>query len=378
MAEPLDPQVRSALEALSFHAITGPEGGPFTRHDAKNLIDYFATRTLPAEQDSLVERLREAIRAYAKAVARDTADQYADRKPEGHWKPAWEAVQAALDALFQPEPPRTVAWLIERRNFNGSAQPHWFAEDDRGIHDWVPDANLAKRFPTEKAAGAFPAYKMIASDPDISLTEHVFLDRAALFRPKAETEPADFMSLAAHLAKINNGRPTIERESDGAVFVSRDVAIEAMQALRAAPSATPQTEAVGQNDALPEYDATSPLSVATHVYAQVEQTIMSLHPLPEQSRDALLSVIGHFKKLGLAALARAATPQPDTGMVMGDQTRVVLIDREDGGLSVRSPDLPGLILSGRDPAKVAASIPIAIKALRSHVAAPPIEPERQT
>jgi hypothetical protein len=50
------------------------------------------------------------------------------------------------------------------------------------------------------------------------------------------TEPADFMSLAAHLAIVNAGRPVIERESDGAVFVHRDVCIEAMQALRCASS----------------------------------------------------------------------------------------------------------------------------------------------
>lgn len=46
-------------------------------------------------------------------------------------------------------------------------------------------------------------------------------------------EPADFMTLAAHLSKVNAGRPVIERESDGAVFVHRDVAVEAMQALGA-------------------------------------------------------------------------------------------------------------------------------------------------
>lgn len=42
---------------------------------------------------------------------------------------------------------------------------------------------------------------------------------------------------------------------------------------------------------------------------------------------------------------------------------VIFSQREDGGLSVSSPTLPGLILSGPDPAKVSAAIPTAIKAL---------------
>lgn len=45
---------------------------------------------------------------------------------------------------------------------------------------------------------------------------------------------------------------------------------------------------------------------------------------------------------------------------------VILQDREDGGLRVYSDDLPGLILSGSDRVKVAASIVPAIEALFEH------------
>jgi predicted RNase H-like HicB family nuclease len=54
---------------------------------------------------------------------------------------------------------------------------------------------------------------------------------------------------------------------------------------------------------------------------------------------------------------------------MGSQittVTVTLIDREDGGLRVRSVDLPGLILSGKDKAAVCASIAPAIEALLKH------------
>lgn len=45
---------------------------------------------------------------------------------------------------------------------------------------------------------------------------------------------------------------------------------------------------------------------------------------------------------------------------------VTLQDREGGGLSVFSDDLPGLILSGSDRTKVAAAIIPAIKAIFKH------------
>lgn len=45
---------------------------------------------------------------------------------------------------------------------------------------------------------------------------------------------------------------------------------------------------------------------------------------------------------------------------------VILERRGDGGLRVCSDDLPGLILSGADPQKVAADIPTAIQVLLEH------------
>ena len=41
-------------------------------------------------------------------------------------------------------------------------------------------------------------------------------------------------------------------------------------------------------------------------------------------------------------------------------------ERDDGGLRVWSDEMPGLVLSGSDPAKVAAAILPAINALRAY------------
>jgi hypothetical protein len=72
----------------------------------------------------------------------------------------------------------TVAWLIERKNYEGSSFAHWYAEDATGWHGWITDAERAKPFASRDEAGAFHAYRMIASDPNISITEHVFLNKA--------------------------------------------------------------------------------------------------------------------------------------------------------------------------------------------------------
>lgn len=48
------------------------------------------------------------------------------------------------------------------------------------------------------------------------------------------------------------------------------------------------------------------------------------------------------------------------------KVNVTMECREDGGLRVYSDDLPGLILSGRDPRKVAADIPTAIQILMDY------------
>lgn len=72
---------------------------------------------------------------------------------------------------------RVVAWLIERKGLDTKhGRPHWYVEnEDDGWHWWTPDASQAKRFATEQEARAFLPFQMISSDPDISVTEHVFL-----------------------------------------------------------------------------------------------------------------------------------------------------------------------------------------------------------
>ena len=66
-------------------------------------------------------------------------------------------------------------WLIENNGLE--VRPMWFGEDPykAGWHIWTDKAHRAKRFPTKEAAEAFQPYRMIASDPKISITEHVFL-----------------------------------------------------------------------------------------------------------------------------------------------------------------------------------------------------------
>lgn len=65
---------------------------------------------------------------------------------------------------------------------------------------------------------------------DVELSRSNFTDWSERLTVESGESGMDHMSLAAHLAKVNAGRPVIESES-GAVFVHRDVAIEAMQAL---------------------------------------------------------------------------------------------------------------------------------------------------
>jgi hypothetical protein len=91
--------------------------------------------------------------------------------------------RAALDAALSAGTAtpggekREVAWLIERKDYAGYTGPHWYAENvDGGWHWWTPAASDAKRFASKAEAEAYPAYQMIASDPTISITEHVFLE----------------------------------------------------------------------------------------------------------------------------------------------------------------------------------------------------------
>jgi hypothetical protein len=64
--------------------------------------------------------------------------------------------------------------------------------------------------------------------------------------------------------------------------------------------------------------------------------------------------------------------EQETGGGMSDDVKwavqIYVAERHDGGLRVWSDQMPGLILSGPDPAKVAADILPAINALREHIA----------
>lgn len=86
-----------------------------------------------------------------------------------------EAV-ANFRKAFEPGGERT-AWLIERKDNGDFKQPHWYVENIvPGRHGWTTDANEAEQFATKADAEAYPAYKLIASDPAISITEHVFIN----------------------------------------------------------------------------------------------------------------------------------------------------------------------------------------------------------
>jgi hypothetical protein len=65
-------------------------------------------------------------------------------------------------------------WLIERHDGGVFQRPHWYHEEPSGWHWWTKDANLAKQFASKEEAEAYPAYLMVASDPTISVTEHLF------------------------------------------------------------------------------------------------------------------------------------------------------------------------------------------------------------
>jgi hypothetical protein len=102
-----------------------------------------------------------------------------------------DLIEETLRSTLNASPPATVsvpadegaadkvAWLIERKGFAGDPRPHWYWEDTLGHHGWTPEASAALPFATEAEAKAFPAYRMISRDPDISVTEHVFIESAA-------------------------------------------------------------------------------------------------------------------------------------------------------------------------------------------------------
>lgn len=69
--------------------------------------------------------------------------------------------------------------------------------------------------------------------------------------------------------------------------------------------------------------------------------------------------LGDFGEYGWLRAIPSPTAEGEAGVT------VQFIPREDGGLNVSSPDLPGLILSGADASAVASAIPTAINALSS-------------
>ncbi|BCH20151.1 Lar family restriction alleviation protein [Mesorhizobium sp. L-2-11] len=86
------------------------------------------------------------------------------------------ADKADAIAAWNRRSTREAAWLIERSDYSGCTQPHWYAEHpEDGWHYWTVRASKAKRFASKAEVEAFPAYQMIASDPAITVTEHVFM-----------------------------------------------------------------------------------------------------------------------------------------------------------------------------------------------------------
>ncbi|MER9768910.1 Lar family restriction alleviation protein [Mesorhizobium sp. M0189] len=118
-------------------------------------------------------------------------------------------IGAGFEIFPLPEAPasREVAWLIERKDASLFQQPHWYYEQPDGWHSWRPNAHEAKRFATKAEADAYPAYQMIASDPTISTTEHVFIGSL----PEAPAAP-----VGEFLERINDLiTSTYEKDGDG-------------------------------------------------------------------------------------------------------------------------------------------------------------------
>ncbi|WP_095081656.1 Lar family restriction alleviation protein [Mesorhizobium sophorae] len=120
--------------------------------------------------------------------------------------------------------PRNTAWLIERKDGIGKygspyTQPHWYAEsEDGGWHWWTPDANEAKQFASKAEAEAFPAYQMIATDPAISVTDHV--DELAPAPGEADELVSRLNVRAAHLdslPRFDVPLGDVEREATAAI-----------------------------------------------------------------------------------------------------------------------------------------------------------------
>ncbi|RWQ35486.1 MAG: hypothetical protein EOS20_18430 [Mesorhizobium sp.] len=139
-------------------------------------------RAKKAEATPLPEPVREGLDPKALEAARTA-------KNAMYPLDGTEAAIRAYLAAMPVEAVRQVSWLIERKDDAVFQRPHWYHEEPSGWHWWTVDAHEAKKFASKAEAEAFPAYQMIASDPAISITEHVFL--APAIAPAIQAVPGD-------------------------------------------------------------------------------------------------------------------------------------------------------------------------------------------
>lgn len=136
---------------------------------------------------------------------------------------AWDKSTDKLyetDAVSTPPSPaqgtveraREVAWLIERKDNAVFQQPHWYHEEPSGWHWWTRDANEAKRFASRAEAQAYHAYQAVASDPAITITEHMWINdgfswshgRASPLREENERLKAKIESLEDNGTRLSD------------------------------------------------------------------------------------------------------------------------------------------------------------------------------
>ncbi|WP_192246153.1 hypothetical protein [Mesorhizobium silamurunense] len=181
------------------------------------------------------------------------------------------ALAAAPEAGAVTEAMRETGWLIERKypvNSIGTTEPRWYAERPNGDHWWTPVPNDAKRFASRAEAEAYPAYQMIASDPSISITEHVWINegfswshgRAALETAERKLEEArKALEPFAQIAKdVADNHPGCDHDSFEFALLAYTVTlapfrrarrtIEAAAALAAAPEGVAGAYAIVERD----------------------------------------------------------------------------------------------------------------------------------
>jgi hypothetical protein len=197
MIHPTDEQVEAALTTWCAKLPKAQREAPvpekLREHMRATLTAAFslaapAGTAKPVVGEFLQEASREALE-YVEANSIDIS-------PEELEVIVMTVARTVRDALLPPQPSadgRRVAWLIERKTADGA---RWYVEDERGRHDWTPDANFATSFATKAEAEDFPSYRMIAADPDISITEHVFIGApqpSAALPGKLNRRPSAFL-----------------------------------------------------------------------------------------------------------------------------------------------------------------------------------------